>query len=167
MSNLEEMNESLIELAKFVALLAEDASSLSVDQAVSDYIVPILGGILSEVEANRQYTLQAADRANLAMLMNEKTLLGEILTNIADHFATILAELPSDIEEDSKLGIAVAEVQSLISTWMSFDMSEDEDEDDDEDEDEDDDDEDSESDESIDASPAENGLLSDKGTEDA
>ena len=56
--------------------------------------------------------------------MNDKTFTGEILTSIADHFATVLEELPQDTDPDSKLGVALAEIQDLLATWMSFDISE-------------------------------------------
>ncbi|MHA1961403.1 MAG: hypothetical protein ACW99U_14370 [Candidatus Thorarchaeota archaeon] len=127
------LNESIVELNKLILLMEEDAGSLDVQQSLQDYLAPILGSILAEIEANRNYIVQTADRANLAMMMNEKTLLGEILAAIAENFATILGELPA-YEEDSKLGAAVAEVQGLLHTWMSFDDEEsDEDDEDDED----------------------------------
>ena len=112
----------------------EDAENLSSTQAISDYIVPILESVVGEIEANRQYILQTADRTNLAYLMNEKTFTGEILTSIADHFSTVLEELPQDVDPDSSLGVALGEIQDLLATWMSFEISdEDEDEDGDED----------------------------------
>ncbi len=131
---MNDLNESINELGKLVLLMDEDASSLNVAQALQDYLAPIIGSMLEEIKANRNYVVQTADRANIAMMMNEKTLLGEILTSIAEHFVTILGELPEEIEENSKLGVAVAEVQGLLSTWMTLADFEDEDEDEDEDE---------------------------------
>jgi len=128
------LTESLVELSKLIELMEEDANNLTAQQAIGDYIAPILGSMLAEIEANRQYVLQAADRANLAILMNEKTFLGEIISSIAEHFATLIEELPEDTDADSKLGVAVTEIQDLIATWMSFDL---EDEDDDTDDDDD------------------------------
>ncbi len=128
------MSESLMELGKLIQLMDEDAENLSSNQAISDYIVPILESVVGEIEANRQYILQTADRTNLAYLMNEKTFTGEILTSIADHFSTVLEELPQDVDSDSSLGVALGEIQDLLATWMSFEIS-DEDEDEDEDED--------------------------------
>ena len=130
------LTESLVELSKLIELMEEDANNLTAQQAIGDYIAPILGSMLAEIEANRQYVLQAADRANLAILMNEKTFLGEIISSIAEHFATLIEELPEDTDADSKLGVAVTEIQDLIATWMSFDL-EDEDEDDDADDEDD------------------------------
>jgi hypothetical protein len=128
------MSESLMELGKLIQLMDEDAENLSSTQAISDYIVPILESVVGEIEANRQYILQTADRTNLAYLMNEKTFTGEILTSIADHFSTVLEELPQDVDPDSSLGVALGEIQDLLATWMSFEISdEDEDEDGDED----------------------------------
>jgi hypothetical protein len=124
------MSESLMELGKLIQLMDEDANNLNASQAISDYIVPILESITAEIEANRQYILQTADRTNLAYLMNEKTFTGEILTSIADHFSTVLEELPQDTDPDSKLGVALAEIQDLLATWMSFDISDEEDDDD-------------------------------------
>jgi len=121
------LTESLVELGKLIELMEEDADNLTAQQAIGDYIAPILGSMLGEIEANRQYVLQAADRANLAILMTEKTFLGEILTSIAEHFATVIEELPENTDSESKLGVAVTEIQDLIATWMSFDL-EDEDE---------------------------------------
>jgi hypothetical protein len=132
------LTESLVELSKLIELMEEDANNLTAQQAIGDYIAPILGSMLAEIEANRQYVLQAADRANLAILMNEKTFLGEIISSIAEHFATLIEELPEDTDADSKIGVAVTEIQDLIATWMSFDL-EDEDEDEDDDADDDDD----------------------------
>ena len=123
MSDEMSLNESIVELNKLILLMEEDAGSLDVQQSLQDYLAPILGSILAEIEANRNYIVQTADRANLAMMMNEKTLLGEILAAIAENFATILGELPA-YEEDSKLGAAVAEVQGLLHTWMSFEDEE-------------------------------------------
>lgn len=117
---MNDLNESINELGKLVLLMDDDASSLNVAQALQDYLAPILGSMLEEIKANRNYVVQTADRANIAMMMNEKTLLGEILTSIAEHFVTILGELPEEIAEDSKLGVAVAEVQGLLSTWMTL-----------------------------------------------
>ncbi len=118
------LSESITELGKLIQLMDEDAENLGTSQAINDYIVPILESVVAEVEANRQYILQTADRTNLAYLMNEKTFTGEILTSIADHFATVLEELPQDTEPESKLGVALAEIQDLLATWMSFDVSE-------------------------------------------
>ena len=68
-------------------------------------------------------------------MMAEKTVLGDILTSIADHFGTVIDEIPRDTAADSALGVAVSEIQDLLATWMSFDVSDLEDEDaDDEDE---------------------------------
>lgn len=128
------LSESITELGKLIQLMDEDADNLGTSQAINDYIVPILESVVAEIEANRQYILQTADRTNLAYLMNEKTFTGEILTSIADHFATVLDELPQDTDPESKLGVALAEIQDLLATWMSFDVSE-EDEDVSEDED--------------------------------
>ena len=129
---MNQANETLIELQKLVELMDEDSGSLDIAQGISDYIAPILQGMLAEIDANRQYVLQTADRANLAILVNEKTFLGEVITSIADHFSTIIEELPQQIDAESKLGVAVGEIQDLLATWMSFDMSEDEEEDEDE-----------------------------------
>ena len=126
------MSESLMELGKLIQLMDEDAENLSSTQAISDYIVPILESVVGEIEANRQFILQTADRTNLAYLMNEKTFTGEILTSIADHYSTVLEELPQDVDPDSSLGVALGEIQDLLATWMSFEIS-DEDEDEDED----------------------------------
>lgn len=139
------MSESLMELGKLIQLMDEDANNLNASQAISDYIVPILESITAEIEANRQYILQTADRTNLAYLMNEKTFTGEILTSIADHFSTVLEELPQDTDPESKLGTALGEIQDLLATWMSFDIS-DEDDDDDSDGISDDDDDDNDDD---------------------
>ena len=121
------LSESITELNKLIQLMDEDADNLGTSQAINDYIVPILESVVAEVEANRQYILQTADRTNLAYLMNEKTFTGEILTSIADHFATVLDELPQDTDPESKLGVALAEIQDLLATWMSFEVSEDDD----------------------------------------
>ena len=121
------LSESITELNKLIQLMDEDADNLGTSQAINDYIVPILESVVAEVEANRQYILQTADRTNLAYLMNEKTFTGEILTSIADHFATVLDELPPDTDPESKLGVALAEIQDLLATWMSFEVSEDDD----------------------------------------
>ena len=126
---MNQANETIIELQKLVELMDEDSGSLDMSQGISDYIAPILQGMLAEIEANRQYVLQTADRANLAILVNEKTFLGEVITSIADHFSTIIEELPENIDPESKLGVAVGEIQDLLATWMSFDMSEDEEDD--------------------------------------
>lgn len=144
------MSESLMELGKLIQLMDEDANNLNASQAISDYIVPILESITAEIEANRQYILQTADRTNLAYLMNEKTFTGEILTSIADHFSTVLEELPQDTDPESKLGTALGEIQDLLATWMSFDIS-DEDDDDDSDGISDDDDEDADADDDDDS----------------
>ena len=120
------LRDSLNELSKLIDLMDEDADNLTAQQAIGDYIAPILGSLLAEIEANRQYVLQAADRANLAILMNEKTFLGEILTSIAEHFATVIDELPQDTDPESKLGVAAGEIQDLLATWMSFDIEDEE-----------------------------------------
>jgi len=135
------LSESLNELSKLIELMEEDAENLTSQQAIGDYIAPILGSLLAEIEANRQYVLQAADRANLAILMNEKTFLGEILTSIAEHFATVIEELPQDTDPDSKLGVAAIEIQDLLATWMSFDIEEDFEDEEDEEGEEDEEDE--------------------------
>ena len=135
------MNDSIQELHKLIQLVDEDSSNIDLSQAISDYLVPILTSMLGEIEANRQYILQNADRTNLAILMSEKTFLGEILTGIADHFSTI-AEALKDTPADSKLGVALAETHDLLATWMSFDISDDDDSDDDDSDDDDSDDED-------------------------
>jgi hypothetical protein len=123
--------DSLEELRKLIQLLDADAQTLNVSQAITDYIAPILDSMISEIEVNRQYTVQTNDRVSLALMMAEKTFLGDILTSIADHFGTVIDELPADTAADSALGVAVSEIQDLLATWMSFDLGEDTDEDDD------------------------------------
>lgn len=125
------LTESLVELRKLIQMMDEDAPNLSMSQAISDYIAPILDSMISEIEVNRQYAVQTNDRVSLALMMSEKTFLGDILTNIAEHFATVVEEVPSDTDPESKLGVALGEIQDLLATWMSFDLSEDEDEDED------------------------------------
>ena len=128
--------ESLDELRKLIQLMDEDANTLTPAQAITDYIAPILDSMLSEIEVNRQYAVQTNDRVSLALMMAEKTFLGDILTSIADHFGTLIDELPADTQADSKLGAAVSEIQDLLATWMSFDLSAEDADEDDEDEDE-------------------------------
>lgn len=120
------LTENLIELLKLIELMDEDASNLTAPQAISDYIAPILTSMLAEIEANRQLMLNVSERTNLAMLMSERTFIGEILTNVAEHFTTIVDELPKDTSADSRLGVAVTEIQDLLATWMSFDLDENE-----------------------------------------
>lgn len=148
------LNESIEELRKLIQLMDDDAKNLTMEQAVSDYIAPILDSMLSEIAVNRQYTVQTNDRVSLALMMAEKTFLGDILTSIAEHFSTIVDELPEDTDSDSKIGVAVMEVQDLLATWMSFDLS-DEDEGDEGDEDDGDEDDGDEEDsgDTIDVTP--------------
>ena len=142
MSN-ELINESLQELGKLIQLMEEDADSLTASQAIGDYIAPILGSLLAEVEANRQYVANASTRAEFAILLNEKTFLGQIVETIAENFATVLEEMDMDsLDEESKIGVALVEIQDVLSAWVDLtsgeeDEDEDEDEDGDEDEDED------------------------------
>lgn len=116
------VNESLLELSKLIQLMDEDADNLSAQQAISDYIVPILGSFIAEIDTNRQAIIQTAERTNLAMLMSERTFLGEILVGIGEHFSTIVSEL-GELEADSNLGIAVTEIQDLIATWTEFESA--------------------------------------------
>lgn len=152
MSNQNVMsNESIAELYKLISLLDEDASNIDNQQAISDYIVPILTSILGEVEANRQLILQTADRASLALLMTEKTFLGDVLTGVADHFSALLEELPVDlVSSNERVAASVAGIQDLLATWMSFSADdegyEDEDDSDEEDSDDGDSDEDGDGD---------------------
>jgi len=141
-------SESIIELGKLIELMDEDAATLNMSQAISDYIVPILSSLLGEVEANRELIVSTADRASLAILLNEKTFMGELVTAIADHFVTISEELSPTIDPESKVGVAMSEIQELLATWMSLnvDAAEDVQDEDDEDDDEEGDDEDSDED---------------------
>ena len=123
MSDNYNLMESLGELQKLIQLMDDDASSLTVSQAITDYIAPILDSMVSEIEVNRQYAVQTNDRVSLALMMAEKTFLGDILTSIADHFGTVIDELPQDTNADSALGVAVSEIQDLLATWMSFDVN--------------------------------------------
>jgi len=112
--------DSISEIYKLIQLMDEDASSLKLSQVVGDYISPILISLVAEIDANRQLLLQTEASVRLAMLMTEKTFLGDILGGIAEHFTTMLDELPAEIAEDSKLGVAVGEIHELLATWMSF-----------------------------------------------
>ena len=134
------LNENLVELLKLIELMDEDSGNLTAPQAISDYIAPILTSMLAEIEANRQLMLNVSERTNLAMLMSERTFIGEILTNVAEHFTTIVDELPQDTSADSRLGVAVTEIQDLLATWMSFDLYDDSSDDDSSDDDPSDDD---------------------------
>jgi len=121
------VNESLIELSKLVELLDEDAGSLELQQTIQDYLAPILLSVVAEIDANRQFILATADRSNLAMMMSEKTFLGELITNFAEHFSVVsehleTLELPENVQE------SYTEIQDLLATWMSFASDEDEDE---------------------------------------
>lgn len=144
-TNANSLNETLFELRKLIEMMDEDASNLSLATLIGDYVAPILDSMVSEIELNRQYTIQTNDRVSLALMMSEKTFLGDVLTNIAEHFSTVIDELPDDTDPESKLGVAVGEIQDLLATWMSFDGGAD-------DEDEDGDDEDYDGDESADGS---------------
>ena len=146
-TNANSLNETLFELRKLIEMMDEDASNLSLATLIGDYVAPILDSMVSEIELNRQYTIQTNDRVSLALMMSEKTFLGDVLTNIAEHFSTVIDELPDDTDPESKLGVAVGEIQDLLATWMSFDGGVDN-----EDEDEDDDEEDYDGDESADGS---------------
>ena len=135
-TNTNSLNETLFELRKLIEMMDEDASNLSLATLIGDYVAPILDSMVSEIELNRQYTIQTNDRVSLALMMSEKTFLGDVLTNIAEHFSTVIDELPDDTDPESKLGVAVGEIQDLLATWMSFDGGadgEDEDEDGDDD----------------------------------
>lgn len=115
-------NESIAELRKLILMMDEDAGSLTPATLISDYVAPILDSMVSEIEMNRQAVIQTNDRVSLALMMAEKTFLGDILTSIAEHFSTIVEELPEDVDPESKVGVAVAEIQDLLATWMSFDL---------------------------------------------
>ena len=116
-------SESFVELNKLIELMDEDAPQLTAAQAISDYIVPILSSMLGEIEANRELIVSTADRASLAILLNEKTFMGEIITAVAEHFVTLMEELSPSIDPESKAGVAMSEIQELLATWMSFNMS--------------------------------------------
>ncbi len=121
------INESILELRKLIQMMDEDAATLTPATLISDYVAPILDSMVSEIELNRQAVIQTNDRVSLALMMAEKTFLGDILTSIAEHFSTIVEELPENLlksaeGEDSKMGTALAEVQDLLATWMSFEM---------------------------------------------
>ena len=140
------INESIVELRKLIQMMDEDAGALTPATLISDYVAPILDSMVSEIELNRQAVVQTNDRVSLALMMAEKTFLGDILTSIAEHFSTILEELPEDTDPESKIGVALGEIQDLLATWMSFELDEDSDDEDSDDEDSDDegsDDEDS------------------------
>jgi len=142
-------SESIAELNKLIELMDEDAGQLTTAQAVSDYIVPILSSMLGEIEASRELIVSTADRASLAILLNEKTFMGEIITAVAEHFVTLMEEVSPTLNPESKAAVAMSEIQDLLATWMSFNMesSEGEDEDGDDDEGEDDEGDDGEDDE--------------------
>jgi hypothetical protein len=147
--------DSISEIYKLIQLMDEDAPNLKLGQIIGDYISPILISLVAEVDANRQHTLQTEASVRLAMLMTEKTFLGDILGGIAEHFTTMLEELPENIQEDSKLGVAVGEIHELLATWMAFepaslDIQFEEDEEDEEGEEGEEDDEETEEDEESD-----------------
>ncbi|MGA1706434.1 MAG: hypothetical protein ACO39X_05260 [Candidatus Nanopelagicaceae bacterium] len=138
------MNESILELRKLIQMMDEDAGSLTPATLISDYVAPILDSMVSEIEMNRQAVIQTNDRVSLALMMAEKTFLGDILTSIAEHFSTVVEELPEDTDPESKIGVALTEIQDLLATWMSFELDEDSDDEDSDDEDSDDEDSDDE-----------------------
>ena len=129
MTEVNQINETLMELAKLVELLDEDVSNLKLQDAVSDYIVPILLSTLAEIEANRQIVVGSVEKTNLALLMSEKTFLGDILVSLAENFTVVANHLEGQ-ELPEEVSTAIAESQDLLATWMSF---EDDDEDDEED----------------------------------
>jgi hypothetical protein len=152
------MNESILELRKLIQMMDEDAGSLTPATLISDYVAPILDSMVSEIEMNRQAVIQTNDRVSLALMMAEKTFLGDILTSIAEHFSTVVEELPEDTDPESKIGVALTEIQDLLATWMSFELDEDSDDEDSDDEDSDDedsDDEDSDDEETVGADDSE------------
>ena len=103
-------------------MMDEDAGTLTPVTLISDYVAPILDSMVSEIEMNRQAVIQTNDRVSLALMMAEKTFLGDILTSIAEHFSTVVEELPEEVDPESKMGVAVVEIQDLLATWMSFDL---------------------------------------------
>ena len=128
------INESIVELRKLIQMMDEDAGTLTPATLISDYVAPILDSMVSEIELNRQAVVQTNDRVSLALMMAEKTFLGDILTSIAEHFSTIVEELPEDTDPESKIGVALGEIQDLLATWMSFELDEESDDEESDDE---------------------------------
>ena len=132
------------ELNKILELLEEDSGKERSNVLIQDYIVPILQSIVSEISNTQQAVQTVAEVSQLAILTAQRTYVGEILRQISDCFATVLAS--DDIPKEGPAAEALEEVDRLLGAWMEAEQGDfdfqnlDEDDEDDEDEDEDEDD---------------------------
>ena len=91
--------------------MEEDSANISINQAIADYVSPILLFMVQEIHANRQYLTSTNDRVSLALLMAEKTFLGDILGGLQSTSRQSF-ELPNRSRVCSRSG--VGEVQDLL-----------------------------------------------------
>ena len=144
------------ELVKILELLEEDSGNERSAVLIQDYIVPILQSIVSEITNTQQAVQTVAEVSQLAILTAQRTYVGEILRQLSDNFAIVLAS--ADIPKEGPAAEALEEIDRLLGAWIEaehgdFDYQNlDEDEDEDEDEEDDDEDEDDEDDDGDDES---------------
>jgi hypothetical protein len=164
---------SLSELKKLLDILETDFQQIETDQLLADYILPILGSVVAEVETNRVLSSHNQTLAQISLATSQRTVAGEILSAVADHFSVILDKV--EYEENTEVGNALSEIDSLLGSWITLNEYEDEmlspSEDDDDtddgdlDEDDADSDDDTGSDEVIDTEYAVGVVLDENGQE--
>jgi len=117
------MNSTLDELVKLIEILDADINSISLEDVVKDYIVPIMKATIAEVAANRQLIQNTAHDTALAMITAQKTYAGEVITQVAELVSVLLDKLKLDPESEE--GQALASIDELLGAWMAFDMADD------------------------------------------
>lgn len=117
------MNSTLDELVKLIEILDSDINSISLEDVVKDYIVPIMKATIAEVAANRQLIQNTAHDTALAMITAQKTYAGEVISQVAELVSVLLDKLKLD--PNSEEGQALASIDELLGAWMAFDMADD------------------------------------------
>ena len=79
---------------------------------------------MAEVETNRVLSSHNQTLAQISLATSQRTVAGEILSAVADHFAVILDKV--EYEENTEVGNALSEIDSLLGSWITLNEYEDE-----------------------------------------
>ena len=129
---MSEQEQLVDEFGAIVKMLEDDAANLKLEDAIKDYIVPILYALANDSNVIKHNLFKVSESSALALLTSQKTLAGELLAEIANNYVIVQPEVDGLSEEAQE---AFANIGALLSSWLEVSDEEYDDEEDDDDDD--------------------------------
>lgn len=110
-----EQEQLVDEFSAIVKMLEDDAANLKLEDAIKDYIVPILYALANDSNVIKHNLFKVSESSALALLTSQKTLAGELLAEIANNYVLVQPEVESLSQEAQE---AFANIGALLSSWL-------------------------------------------------